>query len=448
MRLFFTFLFASLLFSSCSSSDNSDSIDDEISALKVTVTAVVIDEGNNINGVNDIIEYTISIQNTGEVTLSNISLVNSLKDFSNNSLELDAEPNFINASLGSTIESILADEIVTYKAQFTITQSEVDANGLRYSVTVNAITPQNNSISDISDNGDNSDGNLENDQTEINIEFNPLIITEYHILNSNGNPSSKYFFNNEGRFKELHTSNKKFYFEFNDSQKLTNITTTDNNDVLIESQDIVYDSENRILSIGNRNFEFFPEENYFIDSESYTSDGPYFYEQNGVNYEEYEVWYHKYELFTGNPIANLCYYSGIESTNLTTNEQQIYGDCSEFEYNDYANNVTSVCGDTDCVDFGYDTNVNPLFGSTNLIDVYGFIRNMPFGAQPSKLNILISANNYTLTNYSDPSQIQYSYEFNENNLPKTGSRQYVDELGPGDINPYSKYYYQGDVIPD
>ncbi|WCO02268.1 DUF7507 domain-containing protein [Psychroserpens ponticola] len=448
MRFLFTFLITILLLTSCSSSEDPDSQEVDNSAIEVTVTASVIDEGNGINGVDDIIEYTISIQNTGDVSLSSLSLVSSLKDFLNNSLELDTAPNFINASLGSTMGSIQASEIATYTARFTITQSEVDADGLSYSVTVNAMTPQNESVSDLSDNGDDSDGNSENDDTEINIEFDPLIIAEYHLLNSEGNPSNKYFFNADGRIKELHTTDTKFYFEFDNSQQLINITITDINNVPIESQDIVYGTGNRILSIGNRNFEFFETENYYIDSESYYSDGPLTYEDNGVTYEEYELWYDKYEVFTGNPIVKRCLYSGGEITNLTTNELQVYGDCSEFESNGYSNNVTNSCGDTDCVDYGYDTNPNPLFGDTNLIDVYGFIRNLTFGIQPSKLNILINANNLTLINYSDPSYILYDYEFNENNLPITGSKQYMDELGAYDINPYSRYYYQGDVITD
>ena len=58
MRLLFTFLIISILFTSCSSSDNSDSADDDVivenPALKVTLAASVLDEGNGIIGVADI----------------------------------------------------------------------------------------------------------------------------------------------------------------------------------------------------------------------------------------------------------------------------------------------------------------------------------------------------------------------------------------------------------
>ncbi|MFK7781135.1 hypothetical protein [Psychroserpens sp.] len=448
MRLLLSFLFASLLLASCSSSDSSDDTPmNPVNAnLRVSVTATIVDNGNGITGIDDVVEYTISVHNTGEATLSSISLVSSLKDFLNNSLNLDAAPTFISATSGSEMGSILADEIATYRASFTITQNEVNADGFSYSVTVNALTPDNTNISDVSDNGDDSDGNLDNDLTEISIQFDPLIIKEYHILNSNGNPSTKYFFNDDGRFKEMHTQNTKYHFDFDSSEKLVNITTTDMNDVLIESQDVVYTSENRIESIGSRNFDFYEDDNYYIDTSTYSPDGPFYYEDNGVQYEEYEVYYHKYEVSNTNPIIKLCLYSGIERTNLNTNEVEEIGDCSEFESNYFTNNVTNECGDTDCVNFGYDNNSNPLLGSTNLIEVYGLIR--IFGTQPSNLNILINANNLTVVNYSDPSYISYDYEFNSNDLPVTGSRQYIDELGPDDINPYSRYYYQGDVVPD
>ncbi len=450
MRLFYVVCLAAILLVSCSSSDNADDTTHNPvdASLKVTVTASVIDEGNGFIGIGDVINYTISVQNTGEVNLSNLVLESTLKDFSDNSLNLDVDPTFVSATLGSELGVILVSEIVTYTASFNITQNEVNTNGLSLSITVNATTPNNQNVSDISDNGDDSDGNTNDDNTEIYIEFNPLIIAEYHILNSNGDPATKYLFNENGRFKEMHTENTKVIFGYDSNDKIINITTTDMNDILIESQDIIYSSENRIESIGTRVLDYYEAENYYIDTSNYNSDGPFNYEEDGIPYEEYEFYYHKYEVSDVNPIVKLCLFSGNQITNLNTGEVQNFGDCSEFESNNYSNNVNNECGDIDCIGFGYDSNINPLQGSTNLIDVYGFIRIFPFGAQPSKLNILINSNNLTLMNYSDPSYLEYDYEFNDNNLPITGSRQYIDELGPGDVNAYSRYYYQGDAIPD
>ena len=456
MRLFPVFCLLSILFFSCSTTNNSDSTDDDVlienPAIEVTLSATIADNGNDFDGIDDIINYSILIQNTGDVELSQVSITNHLEDLTGAPLTLDEAPSFVNANLGSPQGSLQINEIATYNAQFTITQNEVDALGISHSVTVNANSPENTSVTDESDNGDDSDGNTENDPTIIVLaEFiDPTIIAEYHILNSAGDPSTKYIFDANGQITQIRNSNNiNYQFNFDADNRLVNVTTTNELDAIIESQNIIYDSENRVLSFGNRNYEFVDSDpDYFIHTETHSIDGPYYYEdENGDTIEEYEIYYQSY-ISGNNPLLTLCYFSGSEQTNTNTGEFTEYGFCSEFEGNSYTNNVENDCGDTDCVNFGYDNNTNPLMGSTNLIDVYGFLRVLPFGSQPSKLNILINTNNLSLVNYSDPSQIEYTYEFNEYNLPVLGNRQYVDELGPGDVNLYSKYYYQGDVIPD
>ena len=452
LRLFFAFITV-LAIISCSDNDDTEIIL-ESPSLKTINVATITDNGNTYLGVDDIITYNITVKNTGDVLLNAIEINSNVLDLSGTTLSLDAEPTFINADAGSSLGTLEINETATYIASYTITQSDVDAGGITCSITANGTSPLNASINDVSDNGINDDGNTTDDSTSTllsNDAFDSTIITEYHLLNSEGNPTTKYFFNDEGRFEEIQISGTKYHFEYDNSQRIINISTIDINDIVIESQDIIYDTENRIISIGNRNFEFVDSDiDYFIETETYYIDGPFeFEDENGDLIEDYEIYYNRYSFGpNNNQIATLCYFSGGEQTNMTTGEFTEFGDCSEFEANYYTNNVNNDCGDTDCVDFGYDTNLNPLYGSTNLIDVYGFLRVMPFGIQPSKLDILVSNNNLTLVNYSDPSYFLYTYAYNDNNLPVSGSKQYLDEIGPGDINPYSKYYYQGDIIPD
>ncbi|MDG5492763.1 hypothetical protein [Psychroserpens sp. SPM9] len=452
-NLRFCFAFITLLaIISCSDNDADEEITIESPSLKTINSADITDNGNTYLGVDDIITYTITVKNTGDVLINDIEITANLSDLSGAALSLDIEPTFINADAGSISGILQINETATYTAAYTITQNDVDAGGITNSITASGITPLNVSVNDVSDDGIDEDGNTTDDPTSTilsNDAFDPTIIAEYHIINSEGNPTNKYFFDADGRFEELHTSSTKYLFAYDNSEKIINITTTDIDDVVIESQDVIYDSEGRITQIGTRHFEFVADENYFIETETYSIDGPYTYEdENGDIIEEYEIWYTKYYGSIGNYVNTLCYYSSIEQTNTTTGEFNEYGYCTNFESNDYVNNVGNICTDSDCVDFGYDNTINPLMGSTNLINVYGFIRLFPFGSQPSKLNILINANNLTLMDYSDPSYIVYSYEFNGNNLPVSGTRQYLDEVGPGEVNLYSRYYYQGDIIPD
>ncbi|MBR9914862.1 MAG: hypothetical protein GYB32_08550 [Algicola sp.] len=438
-----------LIVCSCSS-ENDINEPTENPSLKITNEVDSEDNGNNYLGADDLLTYSITVTNNGDVPLTNLTIVSTLKNLSDTNLNLTTPITFIGSDSGSGEGTLQTNETATYTANYTITQSDVDAGGISHSLMATAVSPENNSINDISDDGDNNDGNTSDDATITPISdeaFDPTIIAEYHILNSEGNPTNRYKFDSNGRFKELQTFDKHYYFTFNDAQQLTNLTTTTSNGTLISSEDIIYDANNRVIQIGDRNFEFYESDNYYIETETYSIDGPYLYEDfNGDTIEEYEINYFKYSLYDGNPIVQLCYYYGGEQTNTNTGEESEWGYCSDFEANQYTNNIENICSDTDCVDFWHDSNTNPLYGTTNLIDIYGFIR--MFGEQPSKLDILISANNLTGINYSDPSQINFLYTYNDYNLPYTVIRQYQDELGIGSESDYAIYYYQGDIIPE
>ena len=437
---------------SCSSSDNSDdsTMDVENPALKVTVTASVIDEGNGINGVDDIIEYTISIQNTGDVTLSSISLVSSLTDFLNNSLELDAAPNFVSASLGSSIEFIQASEIATYNASFTITQSEVNADGFRYSLTVDAMTPQNSNLSDVSDNGDDSDGNLENDATEINIEFDPLIIAEYHSLDIlSGEISHKYRFDSNGRISQVVNVNDNTIhtYNFDSENRLIKITENDSENMPLGSTEISYTSEGKILSVGERTFSYNPDLTNYVPVDGYTlpTNGNSFYIDDTSYYSTSLDIGFKYlvEDMTGQ-VFDICnqYSINFESSNI------IFEGCFSDQHWYFSNNLLSYYGSFDSPkNPEYDTLINPLFqGSTNFANIVPFYNDY----------ILFNKNFFSINNriglyYSigeDPEHTEYVYDFNTLGLPVQSTVQYYFFAALENEYLYSKYYYQGDTIPD
>ena len=99
--------------------------------------------------VGDVLTYTITVDNTGNVTLSNLALVDTLTDANAGSQPLDATPVFASGDNGDGLLGV--DETWRYTASVTLTQAMIDAGGLSNTVTVNAQSPSGGAISDRSD---------------------------------------------------------------------------------------------------------------------------------------------------------------------------------------------------------------------------------------------------------------------------------------------------------
>jgi uncharacterized repeat protein (TIGR01451 family) len=127
------------------------------------------------NRVGDVVNYTITVKNTGGLTVSSISLEDTLTDARGGSLSLTSSPTFRSGTNGATPESLSPGETLTYTASFTITQAVIDAGGLKNSATATGIDPSNKPVLDISDDGDDSDGNASNDATVTEFEFVPSL---------------------------------------------------------------------------------------------------------------------------------------------------------------------------------------------------------------------------------------------------------------------------------
>ena len=180
-------------------SDNGDDTDGnteddqtivEFGSIKVVKTAVVTDNNNNeLNDLGDTIAYTITIQNTGNITLTNPVLVDVLTDSAGNTLVLNSGPTFISSTTGSSQNSILADGILTYSATHQISSVSNDTAFISNTVTVTASSPgYTNDISDISDDGDDTDGNTEDDETKVVLAPDPeMEITKTYVVTDNNN---------------------------------------------------------------------------------------------------------------------------------------------------------------------------------------------------------------------------------------------------------------------
>ena len=116
-----------------------------------------------------------------------------LKDGNNNTLNYTQSISFNSSSLGSSSGYLKVNEIATYTATYTIDQSNVDSGRIKNSVSAVASDPLNSSsVSDLSDDGIDSDGNITNDITETLIYQNPIIkvVKSASVVDINSNSSN------------------------------------------------------------------------------------------------------------------------------------------------------------------------------------------------------------------------------------------------------------------
>ena len=92
-------------------------------------------------GLNDLIEYTITVENTGEIILENVTIQDDIEDKNGVGLSLISDPIFAGASENSPEGTLKVSEVATYKAYYIIDQQAVDAGGVVNKVKAEADTP-------------------------------------------------------------------------------------------------------------------------------------------------------------------------------------------------------------------------------------------------------------------------------------------------------------------
>ena len=132
---------------------------------------LLIDNGDGVNGTADVVVYTITVNNTGDTSLTGVTISDVLTDGNGTALSLDAGPTFVSATSGSSQGSLASGEIATYTATYTIAQNPANTGSISNIVTGTASSPgQSNNVTDTSDDGDDSDGNTLDDATIVNTQ--------------------------------------------------------------------------------------------------------------------------------------------------------------------------------------------------------------------------------------------------------------------------------------
>ena len=156
--------------------DNDGDIESDFTESPVTTapsieamkTSTIVDNGDGVTGIGDFVVYTLTVSNTGNVTLNSVTVTDTLTDMSSNTLSLTNSLTFVSATKGSDSNNLLIDEAATYVATYTLDQAAFDFGGLSNSVLV-AGQIFSTTVTDTSDDGDDSDGNTTNDLSLIHI---------------------------------------------------------------------------------------------------------------------------------------------------------------------------------------------------------------------------------------------------------------------------------------
>ena len=119
--------------------------------LEVTKSAAVTDNGDGETGSGDVITYTITVQNKGNVVLSGLTFVDTFTDGNNAAIAFTGSPTFVSASAGSSQGTLTYNEIATYTASYTITQLVANTGSVKNSIVFTGSSPgQSNNVSDTS----------------------------------------------------------------------------------------------------------------------------------------------------------------------------------------------------------------------------------------------------------------------------------------------------------
>ncbi|MFK7783041.1 gliding motility-associated C-terminal domain-containing protein [Psychroserpens sp.] len=164
--------------------DPTETLIPELPILEVIKTDMVVDvNGDNVIGVGDIINYTIEVTNTGNVTLNNVIIASDdLTDLNGFVLTLDSPVTFDPLNSDNIEGLLLVGETATYIASYTLTQDDVDAGGVQNIAVAEGDSPGGTTISDESD--DPADATSDDDPTitETDSDFDLSVMKEVDIL--------------------------------------------------------------------------------------------------------------------------------------------------------------------------------------------------------------------------------------------------------------------------
>ena len=156
-----------------------------VKSMDVTKIAQVIDNGDGEIGAGDIIRYTITVLNTGQINLSNLFFIDDLRNGIGSPRNYDAP-----GITGGSNNPLQPNQSYTYTASYTIQPGDTATGQIENQVTVFAKSNPSGGfdVNDVSDDGIDTDGNLVNDKTItlLNIQTG-IEVVKTAVLTDEGN---------------------------------------------------------------------------------------------------------------------------------------------------------------------------------------------------------------------------------------------------------------------
>ena len=135
--------------------------------LTVIKTATIIGDDDGFVGATDVIEYTIRVTNTGNVTIKGVGLVDTLTDGNGDILNIDTS--------AWLVRDIAPGQTEIYTANYVIGQTAADSGSVSNTVTATGTAPDGSNVIDISDDGDTGTTDTGNDPTVVEMDQIPSI---------------------------------------------------------------------------------------------------------------------------------------------------------------------------------------------------------------------------------------------------------------------------------
>lgn len=140
--------------------------------------SVTTNSGNNdsITDAGDLVIYAITIQNTGNVNLTSVDVAtDTLTRIGGGGLTLTSGPSWVSNS-GTSVQGDLAPgEVATFSATYVLVLADIESGGVSNTATGTGTPPSGAAVTDISDDGIDSDSNIVDDPTVSNIAPSPIL---------------------------------------------------------------------------------------------------------------------------------------------------------------------------------------------------------------------------------------------------------------------------------
>ncbi|MEJ6399509.1 DUF7507 domain-containing protein, partial [Yoonia sp. 208BN28-4] len=121
------------------------------------------------------VDFTLFVRNTGDVTLTPAGITDTMTRLDGSDAGLAPVSFALQSGDTDGDNRIDVGETFVYRATYVLTLEDVNAGGLRNTVTVDATTPAGATVSDVSDNGNDADGNATDDPTVVEIIQGPAL---------------------------------------------------------------------------------------------------------------------------------------------------------------------------------------------------------------------------------------------------------------------------------